>query len=398
MSTKKEELSVEVPEPRVLEEDEVPPTPIDEDGDKLQPYVVETASDTASEAGAPAPELENPLVVFINRRSGGQMGKKLFERFSKYLKPEQIHDLAEGGPKPALLKFKHIEGLRLLACGGDGTVAWVLSALDELKLENSPSVCVLPLGTGNDLSRTLGWGGGYDGGSIRKVLARMDKAEVCAMDRWDLMVAPKTKDSVGEFKTINVMNNYFSIGVDAKVALRFHTAREAHPEKFKSRNMNKIKYGEYGMQAVFDGCKDLHKDIMLECDGTEIKLSNLQALIVLNVPSYSGGTNLWGTKKDSRFKPQAIGDGLLEVVGVKSSFQLGAMRANLAAAKRLCQGTDIRITFIDPEKSLPAQIDGEPWLQEPAVVHICHKNKVRMLAYAKSSKVAKEIAAEKSAK
>ena len=48
--------------------------------------------------------------------------------------------------------------MRILAAGGDGTVAWILKTIRDLQLDPEPHVAVMPLGTGNDLSLSFGWG------------------------------------------------------------------------------------------------------------------------------------------------------------------------------------------------------------------------------------------------
>lgn len=100
-----------------------------------------------------------PVIIFINPKSGGNQGVKLLQKFQWHLNPRQVFDLSRGGPKMGLELYKKVPNLRVLACGGDGTVGWVLSILDQIASAVSFPVGVLPLGTGNDLARALSWGG-----------------------------------------------------------------------------------------------------------------------------------------------------------------------------------------------------------------------------------------------
>ena len=104
----------------------------------------------------PIPSSISPVLVFINPKSGGNQGAKLMQKFQWLLNPRQVFDIMDGGPQPAIEMFRKVAGARLLACGGDGTVGWLLKVMDQMQLAAQPPVGVLPLGTGNDLSRSLG--------------------------------------------------------------------------------------------------------------------------------------------------------------------------------------------------------------------------------------------------
>lgn len=60
----------------------------------------------------------------------------------------------------SLYVFRHIPDYKILVCGGDGTIGWVLQCLDNVGQDSecsSPPCAIVPLGTGKfKLSSRLG--------------------------------------------------------------------------------------------------------------------------------------------------------------------------------------------------------------------------------------------------
>uniref|UniRef100_A0A665UPC3 Diacylglycerol kinase n=1 Tax=Echeneis naucrates TaxID=173247 RepID=A0A665UPC3_ECHNA len=493
----------------------------------------------------------SPLLVLVNSKSGDNQGVKFLRKFKQLLNPAQVFDLMNGGPELGLRLFQKFVTFRILVCGGDGSVGWVLSELDKLNLHKQCQLGVLPLGTGNDLARVLGWGGLCDDDAqLLQILEKLERATTKMLDRWSVMTyevptinkhTPTVKEDNGldsplqyadsvashlakildsdnhsdvissakyvrtkkvtsqentrgcfppflfyslviqvvpagsapsqesggsspgesggesgtEGKTYRskeqlmlranslkkalrqiieqaekgkkkkkkkagrphvadasslptvsrlfsvllfccdvlrealicrqcsekcVMNNYFGIGLDAKISLEFNNKRDEHPKKCSSRTKNMMWYGVLGTKELVQKTyKNLEQRVQLECDGVPMSLPSLQGLAVLNIPSYAGGINFWGgTKEDNNFGAPSFDDKKLEVVAVFGSMQMAVSRVINLQHHRITQCRQVKITILG-EEGVPVQVDGEAWIQPPGIVKIVHKNRAQML-------------------
>jgi diacylglycerol kinase (ATP) len=338
------------------------------------------------------PEGAQPLLVFVNSRSGGQMGNYLLEELRSNLNPLQVVDLHTTGPKAALKLFANVPNVRVLVAGGDGTVAWILQTIDELDMAKKPPVGILPLGTGNDLARVLGWGGGYSNELISELLVQIQEAHPALLDRWQVDITPnesmttpnKLASAAGhtaptqsrERKKEIVFQNYLGIGVDAQAALRFHQTRNSRPQLFFSAMTNKLLYGVFGAKDFLEhSCAGLHKNIRIYADGVRQTIPpEAEGIILLNINSFAGGVRMW--ERDGSYGMSSMQDGMVDIVVVHGALHLGQLNMGVDKPVRICQAREVRVVV---DRKLPMHVDGEPWEQSACTIDITLKNKATML-------------------
>lgn len=114
---------------------------------------------------------ESPLIAFINARSGGRLGPELLDSLYRALGNPQVYDVLDDRPDRVLKTiWSNLEELekkgdrrakeikkrfKIAACGGDGTVTWVMKVIKDLELDPPPAIAIVPLGTGQRYSLLL---------------------------------------------------------------------------------------------------------------------------------------------------------------------------------------------------------------------------------------------------
>ncbi|XP_038691168.1 diacylglycerol kinase 5-like isoform X2 [Tripterygium wilfordii] len=412
-------------------------------------YILVAGSGVRNASNIPA----FPLIVFINSKSGGQLGGELLVTYRALLNKKQVFDLGDSAPDKVLrqiytnlqtLKYNGdtvasaIESrLRIIVAGGDGTASWLLGVVSDLKLPKPPPIATVPLGTGNNLPYSFGWGKknpGTDPKSVISFLEQVRTAKEMKIDSWHIimrMKAPKQGSCdpiaplelphslhafhrVSETDVLNMEGhhtyrggfwNYFSMGMDAQVSYAFHSERKLHPEKFKNQLVNQSTYLKLaGTQGWF--CASLfHPSSRNIAQLTNVKVMrrqghweelliprSIRSIVCLNLPSFSGGLNPWGNPNRRKqchrdLTAPYIDDGLIEIVGFRNAWHGLVLLAPSGHGTRLAQASRVRFEFHKGAADHTfMRIDGEPWKQplpvddDTVIVEISHFGQVSMLA------------------
>jgi len=369
------------------------------------------------------------MFLLANPKSGGLKGKDLLQvpqPFPVRLRHGQTVSLrifsmldGESGNKPGYRELKKAVAasggrkLRAIVAGGDGSIMWAVTEMEKHGIDPQSQVIigVLPLGTGNDFSRALGWGGKNPKGLLENSYAKV-KAMVQAWsdatprphDVFNVRIEVEPEDGeilqVGDDREkhdldSNVLDksmiNYFDVGPVGRAGMGFDTYRT------KSQLLNNAVYGYeifYNslpcrtQRSIGDYLGGLYHGTsargtpIFETHGRsrapQLRKEADQSLIFSNIPSYAGGnSNLWiGASRlgvDAPLDPQLMqavqdpGDGKLEVVTVHDLLAFVETTKPLegvdkVGAKRIFSGAPLYLDFLhdeDDEVVTYTQIDGE---------------------------------------
>jgi diacylglycerol kinase (ATP) len=306
--------------------------------------------------------MASPLLVFVNGVSGSHMAPHLLDEFAN---DHSISFVRLPDDVPTWTQVHaHVltdPTLRLVACGGDGTVNWVVSLLNAFygagDPEGRPPLAILPYGSGNDMSRSLGWGrvinrSAQDYFTNIRSAVRIENADV-----WKVEVyRTDTNDMWSLF-----MANYFSLGPDAETAYDFDECRNGKCKPCFCCGC--ISLACYVPVALGNLCGKrglgTYTDITVYNQGPDEATMRTQlqpqgrdkTLIVQTIPSMYAGRDPWtaGT-------PRAMNDRRFEVTFQGGLWSIGFFQIGIDTGRPQCQGSTLKIETSEP---CFVQIDGE---------------------------------------
>ncbi|KAF4689910.1 hypothetical protein FOZ60_001012 [Perkinsus olseni] len=400
----------------------------------------------------------SPMVyIFINPTSGSNRASEYLTLGLQHMSFRDnncdvyIFDISDGasGCKPAFVRLAAhgnnrdaSHPIRVLVAGGDGTIMWFLDEAIKHSVDiDSIAIGVIPFGTANDFSRTLGWGAqaprvllGKRLSNLKDMLTEWLHASIVPFDIWEVEISCTASGSIQQVKNsvktplrnedgeilrhlMKPICNYFSVGVESRVGLGFDKHRT------KSQLLNKAVYVVEGTKKItfthtprishLLNCAttttDSGKDhIIFTTDPTEetcCLTGSPVSIVMLNIPSIMGGCDVWSKAKrvgvecginshgrsspdpDILGKLQDPGDGKFELMSYDTLFGLSAEQLRIAPfagnGQRLYQGGGpvvLHFKSLDDSIRTYFQIDGEYFMcKHPDTITIRHQRKIHVL-------------------
>ena len=246
------------------------------------------------------------FVFLINPISGGGQGKVIHQFLPEIMASLNYKD------DQWKAEFTTIDSLEkqigdalsntetLIAVGGDGTVSAVLSVMLASEYAKSVKIGLIPLGTGNDLARVLNLYKPYVDRGLLFLVRHLLQTNSRPFDIW------KVNDRLA-------FANYFSGGIDARIAHDFNQDRSNGAISSNSVIANKLHYVK---RFFADRSYHLKKGQLsfIDAEGRPWQkiLDGNRTVIVGNIPSFASGAN--------PFYKSNMADGLLEIVCVPNMF------------------------------------------------------------------------------
>ncbi|MFC1586185.1 diacylglycerol/lipid kinase family protein [Fibrobacterota bacterium] len=172
------------------------------------------------------------IAFLINPVSGGGLGARVFSQLPEimasfgYSQTDWIAYLTKETSLMDQIRSSVQISRKIIAVGGDGTIGQILN---QLRLHHCDAeVGLIPLGTGNDLGRSLGIYRVFTQKGLLACIKRLLKANSTEFDLWSV-----NRDST--------MATYLSIGMDAAILHDFDQARKKGMLA-KSALINKMYY------------------------------------------------------------------------------------------------------------------------------------------------------------
>jgi len=192
--------------------------------------------------------------------------------------------------------------------------------------------------------------------------------------------------------------------MDSQVSYAFHRGRKLHPRRYSNQLMNQGSYAMIGCSQGWFCASLFHPSSRNIRKLAKVKIQNRQgrweellipnsirSIVCLNLPSFSGGLNPWGTPSDKKSQergltPPYVDDGKLDIVGFRNGWHGFVLLAPHGHGTRLAQAHSVRFEFHQGATDhVYMRMDGEPWKQplpkndDTVIVEISHLGQVTML-------------------